>query len=63
LNNRKDDREANLELAIEMSDVTLRICWDSLKQHYPNANHDELITIFKQRIGSRSRFMPEKSNN
>lgn len=63
LSDRKDHREENLELAIEMSDVTLRICWDSLRQCHPDADYGELVNIFKQRIRGRSRFMPEESNN
>jgi len=63
LSDKEHYREANLELAIEMSDVTLRICWDSLKNQHPEANYNELVALFQQRIKNRSRLLIDKNDN
>ncbi|HVP23211.1 MAG TPA: hypothetical protein VMS77_04805 [Conexivisphaerales archaeon] len=49
----KDPRERNLSLAIEMSSVALTICWEAVVQENPGRSHDEMVAIFRRRLGSR----------
>ncbi len=48
-----DRRERNLSLAIEMSSVALTICWEAIVQENPGRPRDELLAIFRRRLGSR----------
>jgi hypothetical protein len=48
-----NQRERNLSLAIEMSSVALSICWDAVVQENPGRPKEELVLIFKRRLGDR----------
>ncbi|MEM3684476.1 MAG: hypothetical protein QXX17_04735 [Conexivisphaerales archaeon] len=63
MSSRRNYRDSNLELAIQMSDVTLQICWDSVKQRYPSADYREIRRLFLQRIENKSRRLLIERNN
>lgn len=45
--------EKNVDMAIEMSSVAIRICWESIIEQNPGLPREELLRIFKQRVGVR----------
>ena len=45
--------EKNVDMAIEMSSVAIRICWESIIEQNPGLPREELVRIFKQRVGVR----------
>ena len=49
----KDPRERNLSLAIEMSSVALDICWEAIVEQNPGRPREELLAIFRKKLGSR----------
>jgi hypothetical protein len=51
--------EKKVNLAIQMTDVCVRICADAVKDRHPSVKDEELIELVRERINYRKRHKRE----
>jgi hypothetical protein len=47
---RRLKREERVDLAVDMSDVCIRVCAEGVKSQYPNISEEELIELVRERL-------------